>query len=305
MRASRCWEGRVAFDLSSSSDGQYARPNAPLCEGKKRNERALGLPMTLDALMHKHGSDKASWHHNYTPVYERLFQSFKDERVNVLEIGIGSVDPSVPSSTGAGRSRRLMQKHGIEYRPGASLRAWETYFGKGTIYAIDIDEKALVNEGRIRSFVCDSTSPRDVACLMDRLGVRFDIIVDDGLHSFDAQLSTFLQFFPHLAEGGIYVTEDLYNSRRKLYPERFMHEIGNHIRERWDSCASFELLRGRENNLRPANVNLLVVAKRAGNKAQSSFDGWEQPEAPSTTPTPLVQLRTTPLIAPASERAAL
>ena len=37
----------------------------------------------------------------------------------------------------------------------------------------------------------------------------FDIIIDDGNHSFEYQLLTLQNFFPKLKKGGIYVIEDV------------------------------------------------------------------------------------------------
>ena len=38
----------------------------------------------------------------------------------------------------------------------------------------------------------------------------FDIIIDDGLHTHEAQWKTFLNFIPYLKDGGIYFIEDVW-----------------------------------------------------------------------------------------------
>lgn len=41
----------------------------------------------------------------------------------------------------------------------------------------------------------------------------FDLIIEDGLHTVDAQQKTLLNFWPYLKKGGLYVAEDLGSAR--------------------------------------------------------------------------------------------
>ena len=67
--------------------------------------------MALDTLMEKYGSDKAAWHHNYTPLYEKLFKYLKNKRVNVLEIGFGRDQfLPLPETTRDGRFKRSLKQ---------------------------------------------------------------------------------------------------------------------------------------------------------------------------------------------------
>jgi hypothetical protein len=51
---------------------------------------------TLRQLIDHYGSDKNL--NEYTPIYHSIFNNIKDNNINLLEIGIGTMIPSVPSS---------------------------------------------------------------------------------------------------------------------------------------------------------------------------------------------------------------
>ena len=95
---------------------------------------------------------------------------------------------------------------------------------------------------------------------MSGLQVRFDVIIDDGLHSSKAQVATLKNFFPYLASGGIYITEDLYDSRGKTMPQRFIREAEKYFQ---DCGASIRktLVGGTGSKLHPNNVSLFVVER--------------------------------------------
>jgi hypothetical protein len=154
----------------------------------------------LADLFNKYGSDKDR--NGYSHLYDTLFSKMKNDKLNVLEIGIGTMIPNVASSM-----KGYMTD---EYKPGASLRAWNDYFPNSKIYGMDIQEDTQFKENNIVTYICDSTNKKSVDELMFELDIEFDIIIDDGYHYDQAQLSTLSNFFPYLKEGGIYVIEDIY-----------------------------------------------------------------------------------------------
>jgi hypothetical protein len=116
----------------------------------------------------------------------------------VFECGLGTNDPSIASNMG------------IDGRPGASLRAWRDYFPHAFIYGADIDRTILFSEERIATFEVDQTDPASIAALWQNDGLRdFDLIVDDGLHTFEAGIHFFEHSHDRLRPGGIYVIEDV------------------------------------------------------------------------------------------------
>jgi hypothetical protein len=160
----------------------------------------------LCSLMTKHGSDKASWH-NYTTLYSRLFAKFNNQIINVFELGLGANNLAVPSNMGP---------TGV---PGASLRAWKEYFPNANIYGADIDHNILFGEDRISTFFVDQTNPQSVQFLWNipkLRDIKFDIIVDDGLHAFYANDTLLSNSFSKLNEGGIYIVEDI---QKNFFPD--------------------------------------------------------------------------------------
>jgi hypothetical protein len=123
---------------------------------------------------------------NYFPIYEELFSRFRYTEPKVLEIGV--------------------------YK-GASLKLWQTYFGPGThVVGVDIDAECKRFEDANRSITVRIGSQADSAflrSLVDEFGM-FDIIIDDGSHMVDHQITSFNALFGDgLKAGGIYFVEDL------------------------------------------------------------------------------------------------
>lgn len=152
---------------------------------------------SLRDLIHKYGSDKND--NQYTPIYHTIFNPIKNKNINILEIGIGTMIPNAPSS---------MLGYGSQsYKPGASLRAFRDFFPNANVYGGDIQMDCMFNEDRIKTFLFDSTNLDECN---DALGdLKFDIIIDDGLHLADAQMTTFKNLWNRLNDGGYYFIEDV------------------------------------------------------------------------------------------------
>ena len=107
---------------------------------------------------------------------------------------------------------------GVEY--GGRLRAWSSLFPKANIYGADINKDYLFNEGNIKTFYTNQLNKNELKLLSEKLNkTKFDLIIDDGLHNFDANVNTFEALFPLLdQEKGIYFIEDiLYKDLSKYY----------------------------------------------------------------------------------------
>jgi hypothetical protein len=154
----------------------------------------------LADLFNKYGSDKDR--NGYSHLYSLLFDRIKNDKLNVLEIGIGTMVENACSSM-----KGYMPD---TYKPGASLRAWNDYFVNSNIYGMDIQMDTQIKEDRIDTYICDSTNPESVNNMMDQLKLKFDVIIDDGWHWDEAQKKTLTNFFPYLKDGGYYVIEDIY-----------------------------------------------------------------------------------------------
>jgi hypothetical protein len=159
------------------------------------------LGSKLHALAIIYGTDK--WGpHWYAQLYETYFRSLRRKDINLLEIGIGGYeDPKMG---------------------GGSLRMWRTYFSRAHIFGIDIYDKHLHNERRIKTFKGSQFDNEFLEQVLREIG-RIDIVIDDGSHQNEHVLSTFKYLFPRLSQNGIYVIEDVQTS----YWQRFGGSSGD------------------------------------------------------------------------------
>ena len=156
----------------------------------------------LKRLMDLYGSDKGgiNKHHNFAQYYSKIFNSKKDQIKNFLEIGLGTNNLDISSNMG------------VDGKPLASLKAWRDYFKNANIYGADIDKDILKNEERIKTFYVDQTNPSSIDKMFKNIGVsKFDIILEDGLHEYNANICFFENSIKYLAPNGVYIIEDIYN----------------------------------------------------------------------------------------------
>ena len=106
-------------------------------------------------------------------------------------------------------------------KPGASLRVWKEYFSNAEIYGADIDKNVLFFENRIKTYHVDQLDEKKIREMWSQINKKeFDLIIDDGLHSYDAAKTLFLNSIDKLKKGGIYIIEDVSNSYfEKLFTE--------------------------------------------------------------------------------------
>jgi 23S rRNA U2552 (ribose-2'-O)-methylase RlmE/FtsJ len=95
-------------------------------------------------------------------------------------------------------------------RPGASLRMWREYFPKAHIYGADIDKSILFQDDRITTAWVNQLEPSSIKQMYtDFACEKFDLIIDDGLHTFEGGRTLYENSINHLAESGIYIVEDV------------------------------------------------------------------------------------------------
>ena len=163
------------------------------------------MEKTIGYYFKKHLSDKNL--NGYSPVYDEYFGPRRNDKINLLEIGIGTLQHT--------NSNMVFWKDKYpKYEPGASLRAFKDYFPNGTIYGVDIQIDCMIKEDRIVTYLFDSTNK----WMSDHYfgDIKLDFIIDDGDHYWESQIYTFENFFPKLNDGGIYILEDL------AYPDQII-----------------------------------------------------------------------------------
>jgi hypothetical protein len=95
--------------------------------------------------------------------------------------------------------------------PGASLRGWKNFFINSNIYGADIDKDILFSEDRIETYYCDQLDKDSIKNLFQNelKNIKYDVIIDDAYHIFEANKTFLLNSFEFLKEGGYYIIEDL------------------------------------------------------------------------------------------------
>ena len=158
----------------------------------------------LCRLMNKYGSDKgdtAPWGkgHRYAPFYDALFSRVRAKPLNLFELGVGTTNLEVKSN---------MTASGTE---GASLFAWRDYFPNAQIIGADIDKACLFSGSRIKTYYCDQLKPITIRNMLEEFGddLMFDIILEDGLHTFEASFCLFFHINSKLKKGGLFIIEDI------------------------------------------------------------------------------------------------
>jgi hypothetical protein len=175
-------------------------------------------PTTMCRVMARHGSDKGT-KHNYTTIYSVLFGKLRKKPLRIFELGLGTNNPHLASSMG------------VDGKPGASIRGWRELFPNAQIYGADIDRDILFAGDRIETFYCDQLDGAAIRDLWSQPSLRepMDIIIDDGLHTLEANMSFINGSLKHLRPGGVYVVEDILSKTidgwlsllQSGYPERF------------------------------------------------------------------------------------
>lgn len=183
-----------------------------------------------------------SWNaHTYGSYYSKLFDHCRDSIKLVFECGIGTNNPKLESSMG------------INAKPGASLRAWRDYFSNALIYGADIDKKILFQEDRICTYLLNQENKNDIEFMWSKINKsNFDLMVDDGLHTFEAAIILFENSIKYLKINGIYIIEDVNNSDLIKFKNYFNQKL---------SFYNFNLIILHKSKKKKSNNNLLEIRK--------------------------------------------
>jgi hypothetical protein len=142
---------------------------------------------TLKEMWESHTDGRcAKWDH-YFEIYERYISKFKGTAPSYLEIGV---------------------------QEGGSLDLMKEYLGADTkITGIDIDPNSKVAEKYGHNIHIGSQEDPDFLKDVANTCNGFDIIIDDGGHTSNQQIASFITLFPYLRANGVYIVEDLHCSQ--------------------------------------------------------------------------------------------
>jgi hypothetical protein len=127
-------------------------------------------------------SDKAS-SHGYHKVYAHVLGGRTVE--NFLEIGLFLNELS-----------------------HTDLNAWAAVYPEANIYGGDIKTSQLFDRDNIQTMYADQSNDESLTALKAAFPVEFDVILDDAQHMHGPTINTFVNLYPALKSGGVYMIED-------------------------------------------------------------------------------------------------
>ncbi len=139
--------------------------------------------------------------HNYSLVYQKYFDSIKNNKLNILEIGVAG---------------------------GHSIATWYKYFPNSLIHGLDIRHlnSVLYSGKRFIYHQINCIDSADLKKFLNR-NLKFDIIIDDSLHDYPAFIGNIINFFPLLNSNGYYFLEDFKPKDERLKKIREYNEKNN------------------------------------------------------------------------------
>lgn len=121
---------------------------------------------------------------SYLDYYDALLSPLRELPISLLEIGVQN---------------------------GGSIETWASYFRNASvIVGCDINPKCAAltfEDPRIRVVVGDINAPSIVGELLSMAG-GYDVVIDDGSHVSSDVIRSFVNYFPAVNPGGLYVVED-------------------------------------------------------------------------------------------------
>ncbi|RWC32699.1 glycoside hydrolase family 99-like domain-containing protein [Mesorhizobium sp.] len=176
---------------------------------KKRAQAKTAQPSLRD-LYKAHGGKVSDKWSIYLSAYDRIFSEYRNKPVRILEIGVQN---------------------------GGSLEIWRRYFAKAElVLGCDINlacGNLIFDDEKIAVVVGDANTDEVERSIAAR-SEKFDIIIDDGSHSSSDIIRSFVRYFPHLSEGGVYIAEDLHCS--------YWREFGGGLYDPLSSMSFFKRL---------------------------------------------------------------
>lgn len=140
--------------------------------------------------------------HSYIDSYDELFEPFKDG-CSILEIGLAM---------------------------GDSIMLWDRYFSNSVITGVDLNIKIpsdniqgkLVGKNNVIQLIEGDATKEDIIEKIDESG--FDIVIDDGSHMVQDQVSTFELLKGRMNTGGIYIIEDILSLEQSMGTFKSLYE---------------------------------------------------------------------------------
>ncbi|KAL3136034.1 hypothetical protein ABBQ32_007069 [Trebouxia sp. C0010 RCD-2024] len=152
---------------------------------------------SFTAIASRLGTDKVG-SHSYQHFYETHLQPLRDRNIRLMEIGLGCL---------------------MSYGPGVSFQVWREFLPQAKLIYLEYDE-ICANEWRPKiesagatlytGDQSNKTLLQQIVLLEGENGL--DVIIDDGGHTMQQQLTSLQVLWEIIRPGGFYVVEDLITS---------------------------------------------------------------------------------------------
>jgi hypothetical protein len=186
--------------ILNSFDFSISEKNSELIKGLKNLEFVFSNKNETNRFKEiglKYECDKVS-RHKYHELYPNIFDKFKNEDINLFEIGVCE---------------------------GKSLKVWKEFYPNCNVFGLDIKREIFNDDVKI--FKGDQSNINDLINVVNQIP-KCDIIIDDGSHVPEHQLKTFYYLFENLLkDGGTYVIEDVECSYWKPSDKIYGYETGH------------------------------------------------------------------------------
>jgi hypothetical protein len=169
---------------------------------------------------HRNSRVMHKWEH-YFDIYDRFLSPMRSSNPVILEIGV---------------------------QLGGSCEMWRDYFGPAAhIFGIDINPEARQQEDIVTQvFIGDQQDRGFLRAVLRETGTP-DVVIDDGGHSANQQITAFEELYPALSERGLYFVEDTHTS---VWGGAFMdrQDQQSFLQFSFDRCAQLMEWTGKREN---------------------------------------------------------
>lgn len=130
--------------------------------------------------------------HSYFDTYNNLFKPIRDDAKNILEIGMGNFNP----------------------KNGGSILLWRMFFKNALIHGVDIVAKdriydIILKDENIKTYLNTDAYNLDFIDNFKKSNINFDVIIDDGPHTFETQCKCIELYSDLLTNNGMLIIEDV------------------------------------------------------------------------------------------------
>ncbi|KAI1841621.1 hypothetical protein JX266_012174 [Neoarthrinium moseri] len=151
-------------------------------------------PASFHDIGDKYGTDKVK-ERNYWFLYDKYLPPIRNQRVKMLEIGLGC---------------------DMADGPGASYYTWLEYFSHVELYYIESDaecaRKWAAKTTGAKIYVGGLADKSFLHTFIDETGGEFDLVIDGGGHRMSQQMTLLEMLWKIIKPGGMYFVEDLETS---------------------------------------------------------------------------------------------